>query len=144
MNNLNSKPNVFFWIIGILALVWNLMGVQQFIMQVNNSESYRASLPAEQLPIIDALPKWYIFIFGVAVIGSAIACVLLLMRRKLAQTAFLIGLIAVLIQSFYNIFINDGRESYVTFQYVMLVSIPIISILFWWYAGYCNKKGWMK
>ncbi|GLR16193.1 hypothetical protein [Portibacter lacus] len=143
MNN-PTRPNIVFWIIGAVALLWNLMGVMAFFTQAMNSDSYRASIPADQLAIIDALPLWYILVFAVAVFASALACIFLLVRRKLAVPLFLIGFIAVLIQSSYNLFYNAGRAFYAMPQYIMLVSLPIVSALLYWYARRCDQKGWLK
>ncbi len=144
MNDTTNKANLFFWIIGILALLWNLMGVSAFVMQSSNSEAWRSTQTPEQLRIMDALPSWYMIVFGVAVIASAIACILLLMRRKYAEVVFLIALVAVLIQSGYNLFVNEAKASYTAGQYAMLAFIPIVSALLYWYAGRCRKKGWLK
>ena len=34
----NSNVNTAFWIIGVLALLWNLLGLASFFMYVNMSE----------------------------------------------------------------------------------------------------------
>ena len=53
-----SKPTISFWIISVIALVWNLMGVSQYIQQAYNTDSFRAMYTAEQLEMMDATPAW--------------------------------------------------------------------------------------
>ncbi len=144
MNTTSTKPNVWFWVIGIVALLWNLAGCSQFFQQAMNSESWRANFTPEMLEIIDKLPLWYIVVFAVAVIASTIACILLLMRRKLAVPFFLVGLIAVAIQSFYNGFINEARETYNMPQYIITAILPIFSFVLLYYARRADKLSWLK
>ncbi len=42
MTNSTNKPTVLFWIIGVVALIWNAMGVNAYIQQAYNTESYQA------------------------------------------------------------------------------------------------------
>jgi len=144
MNSTTKKPNVAFWIIAIIAVLWNLMGVMQFFMQAMNTESFRAQYTSEQLAVVDALPLYYIVIFAVAVIASAIGAILLILRKKLAIPFFTAGLVAVLAQTVYNLFINEGKSAYGVFEYTMLIMIPLASFLLWWYAKHCNKQGWLS
>ena len=144
MNTTSTKPNTAFWIIAAIALLWNLMGVMQFFMQAMNTETFRAQYTPEQLVIADALPLYYIVIFAVAVIASAIGALFLILRKKLAIPFLLVGLIAVLIQTGYNLFINDGKSAYGPFEYAMLVMIPLAAFLLWWYSKYCDRQGWLR
>ena len=47
MSNSN-KPGVAFWVIGVIALLWNGMGVSQYLMQAFKSEAYTSAMNAEQ------------------------------------------------------------------------------------------------
>ena len=51
----NNSPPVPAWfrIVGVLALIWNLMGVSAYLMQVNMSEEDMAALPEAQ-----RVPPW--------------------------------------------------------------------------------------
>ncbi|AOW19829.1 hypothetical protein [Urechidicola croceus] len=144
MTNSTNKPNVVFWIIGIIALLWNAMGVNQYIQQAYNSESYRAMYSEEQLAIIDKLPSWYTAIFAIAVFASLIGCILLLLRKKSAVLLFQIAFIAVVIQTSYNLFINEGKEYYGNFEYSMLIMIPLFAFFLAWYSKNSKIKGWLS
>lgn len=50
-----TKPSISFWVISVVALLWNLMGVSQYIQQAYNTESFRAMYTSEQLLLMDAL-----------------------------------------------------------------------------------------
>ncbi len=144
MTNSTNKPNIGFWIISIVALIWNSLGVHGYIQQAYNTESFKTMYTEEQLAIIYNLPSYYTAAFAVAVFSSVIGCVLLLLKKKSAVLLFQIGLIAVLIQTIYNVFINEGKDAYGAMEYSMLIMIPIISIFLVWYSKSSQKKGWLK
>lgn len=144
MTESTNKPNVAFWIIGAVALLWNLAGVSQYLMQAYKPDSWKANFSPEELVMYDNLPAWYTAVFAIAVFASAIACILLLMKRKSAVLLFLIGLIAVVIQTGYNLFINEAAADYEAFQYALLIILPLVSALLWWYAKVCAQKGWLR
>ena len=132
-----SKPPIWFWIVSALALIWNAMGVTQYLQQAYKTDSFIAACTPEQLEMYENLPSWYTAVFALAVFGGAIGCLLLLLRKKLAHTVLLISLIAVIIQM-----------SYVTFSLkmanMMTPMIVIVGVLLVWLAKIATKKGWIS
>ena len=47
-----------FLIIGIVALLWNLMGVMSYIMQVTMSPEALANMPEAERALMESLPAW--------------------------------------------------------------------------------------
>jgi uncharacterized membrane protein len=141
MSTNTNKPNTLFWIIGILALLWNLMGIDGYINQVYQTERFKTMYTQEQLEIIFNLPSWVTAAFAIAVFSSVIASILFLMRKKSAKTFFLIGLIAVIVQTTYNIFLNPGRKFYRFMDYSMLIIIPLFAIFLYWFTKKCADDG---
>lgn len=144
MNSTAKNPNAAYWVITILALLWNLMGVAQFFMQAMNTETFRAQYTEEQLRVIEGLPLYYILIFAVAVFASFLGAVFLIARRKQAISFFTIGLVAVFVQVSYNLLINEAKTSYVFSDYALLVFLPLASIFFWYYANSAKRRGWLR
>lgn len=144
MNTETKNPNTGYWIIAIIALLWNLMGVSQFFMQAMNTENFRAQYTEEQLLIIDNLPLYYILIFAIAVFASFLGAVFLIARRKQAISFLTVGLIAVVLQCSYNLFINEGKASYGAIEYTMLFVLPLVSALLLYYARIANGKAWLR
>jgi len=132
-----TKPNTLFWVIGILGLIWNAMGVDQYINQAYQTERFKMMHSEEQLEIIFNLPTWVTAAFTISVFSSVLACILLLLRKKLAKFFFLIGLIAVFIQTSYNIFMNPGRNLFGVLEYALLIMIPLFSLFLYWYTKKC-------
>ena len=133
-----------FWVISIAAFIWNAMGVSAYLRQAYQTDSFKAMNTPEQLEIINRLPSWYIAVFAAAVFASLLGCIFLLLRKEFAVTLFKLGLLAVIIQTVYNLFMNEGKENYGTFEYSMLLMIPIASIFLVWFSKNVSSKGWLS
>jgi hypothetical protein len=66
-----------FWAIGAVALVWNLMGVMNYLAQMN--ADVLAAMPESHRAIIEGRPAWATGGFAIAVFGGALGCILLLL-----------------------------------------------------------------
>lgn len=89
MTTPSAKPSAAFWIISVLALLWNLLGVMAYIMQVTMTPEALQALPAEQQALYTNVPAWATAAFAVAVWGSTLGCILLLLRKKLSTLFFI-------------------------------------------------------
>ena len=123
MTNSKNKPGISFWIISTIALIWNLMGVNQYLQQAYNTESFREMYTAEQFQVIQATPSWAILAFAFAVFGGAVGCIFLLFRKKVAKTFFIISLIGIIIQMIYNVFIVKAMQVYGPGAIIMPITI---------------------
>jgi hypothetical protein len=142
----SNKPGMAFWIIGILALAWNAMGVNAYIQQAYKTDGFKemfADSP-ELLKLALEAPTWYTAVFAIAVFGSTLACILLLLRKKLAVTLFFLGLVAVLIQTANALFVTGELQYYKAFNYSMFIAIPIVSLFLFWYSKKAKTNGWLS
>ena len=139
MTNSTNKPNALFWVIGVIALVWNA-----YLQQAYNTDAHRAQYSIEQLEIMNNLPTWYTALFAIAVFSGALGCVFMLLKKRASNLLFKVSLFAVFIQTVYNLFMNEGKEFYGAFEYSMLISIPIIAIFLVMYSKKSYEKGWLS
>ncbi len=145
MSQTTNKPSVPFWVIGVLALIWNAMGVDAYIQQAYNTERHLAMYPdPKQLEIVNNLPSWLTAVFAIAVFSGLFGCLFLLLRKNIANLLFKVSLLAVLIQTIYNLFINEGKEFYGSFEYSMLIMIPAFALFLVWYTKKSTAKGWIS
>lgn len=139
------KPSTAFWIIGVLALLWNLMGVMQFVMQVTMTPEAIQVLPEAEQALYTDLPTWVTIAFAVAVFGSALGCILLLLRRKLATTVFIVAYAGILVQMVYQLFISKSVEVYGPgMGYGMPIMILILGAFLIWYSRKSSVLGWLN
>ena len=145
MTTSKTKPTAIFWVISILAFVWNAMGVDAYIQQAYNTERHQAMYPdPKQLEIVNNLPSWLTAVFAIAVFAGIIGCIFLLFRKKSANLFFKISLFAVIIQTVYNLFINEGVEFYGVFEYSMLILILLFDVFLVYYAKRSTDKGYIS
>jgi len=97
-----TKPATSFWVISALALIWNLMGVIVYLGQAFMTDDMKAMIPKDQLAIIENTPAWATAAFAIAVWFGLLGSILLLTRKKIAKTVFIISLLGVLGQLVYN------------------------------------------
>ena len=69
-----------FWVIGAVALIWNVLGSINYIVQMN-ADSLSAYRELERA-IIEGRPAWATGAFAIAVFGGALGSVLLLLRKS--------------------------------------------------------------
>jgi len=85
-----TKPGTSFWVVAIIALIWNGMGAAAYLSTVTMSQETLDALPEAQRNIITSTPSWATGAFALAVWGGLVASLLLLMRKKLATPVFII------------------------------------------------------
>lgn len=139
----SSKPPIWFWVVSVIALLWNIMGVNAYLQQAYKSEAFRANFNEQQLAILDAAPAWATAAFAIAVFAGALGCIALLLRKKWAKPLFLISFIAVLVQFSHELFMTKASDYYDTFAWVMTISIPIIAALLVKFSKTSIARNWI-
>ena len=141
MSDSNKKPEIAFWIIGIIALIWNLMGVAAYLMQAYMTEEDILALPIEQQALYADIPAWVTAAYALAVFGGALACILLLLRKKLATFVFIISFVSIVAQMSYNIFMTRAAEVYGPGGLIMPLMVIIIGAFLVWYSKKKETQG---
>ncbi len=144
MENSSTKPNVWFWIISIVGLIWNGMGAMNYLAQTSMSDEQKLAYTPEQLAIVEVTPAWVTGAFALAVWGGALGCIALLLRKKWAKPVLLVSLIGILGQMFYGWFMTNSVEAFGT---VMGIVIPVLVIFIgiglYLFAKSGIRKGWL-
>lgn len=141
MSNTN-KPGVGFWIIGMISLVWNAMGVYNYLIQAYQTEAFTSSVNEAQLALMESMPSWNTALFAIAVFSGLIGTILLLMRKKEAVPLFMLSFITATVMQLYWLFGTDAVE---VFSEQMPYLMPILVIVFCafilWYSKNQKTKG---
>ena len=142
--NNNSKVTTAFWVIGVIALLWNLMGLGSFIGYLNISDEAMELMSEAQRTEYQNSPFWLTMVFGIATIGGTLGSIALLMRKKWAIMLFLISFIAVIIQFGFGVInstsVADGGMS----ALILPIVVIIVAGLLWYYAKKCEANGWLN
>lgn len=138
-----AKPSIGFWIISAIALIWNLMGVNQYVLMAYKSETVRANIAPERLAIIDATPVWATAAFAIAVFAAALGCICLLIRKKMAYTLFVISFVSIIVQNI-DSFMRFELSDFNAMELSMTFMIPLFGLFLIWYSKSAMTKGWIK
>jgi hypothetical protein len=127
MEDVRETPvPAWFWIVAVLALLWEAMGCYQYLTQVRTTDV--------------AMPAWLVAVFAVAVWVGLLGALLLLMRRNWARMAFIVSLVAVLVQ-FGALALSGTMDMS---QAALPVCIVVAAVLLVWFAHYSAKRGWLR
>ena len=139
-----KKIPIWFWVVGIIALLWNGIGVAAYIGQATMSANDFGALPELQRKLLIAQPFWHSAMFPLAVLSGFLGAVMLLLRKRIAIRLFLLSLIAVLVQTAGYIILDGYFEFIGTQGWTMPVMIPVIAIGLLFFARYCENKGHLR
>ena len=129
-----------FWAIGAVALIWNVMGVINFFVQMNPDvlATYRESERA----IVEGRPAWATGAFAIAVFGGALGCLLLLLRKSAAYYLFIASLLGVIVTMTHTlgVGIDFGLG-----EILGIILMPLVVAVFLiWYSKQAESKGWIS
>jgi CHASE2 domain-containing sensor protein len=142
--NYLRKPSNLFWVISSIALVWNLMGVFNYLDQAFMTDKILETLPKEQQILYQDVPAWVTAAFAIAVFSGTLGSLLLLLKKKIATTFFIISFLGIVGQMSYGLLIDQNSDSYGP----MGIALPIIIIAFGgyliWYSRKANEHRWLS
>jgi hypothetical protein len=137
------KPPWHIWLIGVVAVLFNSIGVFDFVMSMAQGAEYlaRAGMTPDQIAHYQAMPSWMTVVWAVGVFGAFLASILLLLRRKLAVPVFVLSLAAFLISLLHTYVLTDGGA--VMDQQMAITSAVIAGLLvfFSWYTRLMAVRG---
>ena len=111
----------------IIALLWNLIGVINFFIQVNLSEEAIAALPKAEQALMNSTPLWSLVAFAIGVFGGAIGSLGLLIQKKWAFYPLLFSLVGVVAQMTYWLFFTQAVDVYGSETYTMPVLVILVA-----------------
>ena len=139
-----SKPPIWFWIISVIALIWNSMGVHGYISQAYNTSAYTDAYTSEQLEVMSNLPAWYTALFAIAVFFGALGSLFLLLRKKWAKPLLLVSFVTATIQMVYFLFIADLNGVDFSLNKIMGYIVIVFAALLVWLSRKGTAKGWLS
>lgn len=132
-----------FWVVAWLAVIWNLVGVATYFMEVTTSDEAIAALPEAQQALYAARPAWVIGAFAIAVFAGLAGSILLALRKRLAVTVFALSLAAILAQMFYSLALSDMLAVMGAGAAMLPIVIIVIAAFLVWYSIRVRGKGWL-
>ncbi|MEY1556522.1 hypothetical protein AB3Y40_12895 [Yoonia sp. R2331] len=140
------KTPIHLWIIGILALIWNMGGVFDYVAVKFRMDSYISQMPEGGMAFLDNAPAWYSAAWAIGVWFSFIGAILLLLRSRLAASAFAMSFLGLVIASIYSFVIADSSpmRDAGTGAMIFTVAIYIVLIILFIYARAMTRRGVLR
>ena len=137
-------PKKSFWVISILALLWNLMGLAAYIgMSFMTAEMAAESYGQEFADIFATKPAWATGAFAIAVFAGLLGCIGLLMRKKWARPLFIISLLGIIIHNIWGVM--AGTLSVIgTFDKVMTIAVMAVAVFLIWFTRQKITQGVLR
>jgi hypothetical protein len=141
----NPKPGFMFWVIGTLALFWNLLGVMIYVMQVTATpERLSAAYTPEEMELLTSIPAWATAMTAIASNFGALGSILLLMRRTYCVPVFAISLGALIVQDIYTFAMTNTLEIFGLIPFFIQVVVLLVALFLLWYSRRAAQKGWLR
>jgi hypothetical protein len=139
-----SAVPVWYWIIAVVALLWNLMGCTSFAMELFAQETMMKNMdmPEAQKEWARSVPSWIYFVYGLAVLTGMAGSIGLLLRKSWSTRMFGICLGAVIVQMVYTIIIAGGLQVMGPSGLVMPALVIAVAAALLWFACFACNRGW--
>ena len=134
---------LWFWVIAVVALLWNIMGCVILLSEVFAQEAMMESMTEEQKEWSRSTPSWIYFVFAISVSAGVAGSICLLMRKRLSVLLFTISFVAVLIQMVYTMLIAGGLQVMGPSGAVMPALVVLLSIAWLLFSLFSKGKGWL-
>ena len=139
-----SGPARGFWIIGVLALVWNLLGVVSYVMQVTMTPEQLAQMQDAERLLYTDVPAWATGAYAIAVFGGTLGAIALLLRKAWAVPVFIVSLLAIVVQMGHAMFMTDALSVLGPTAAIMPLVIVLIAVGLLLYARRARASGWLR
>lgn len=129
------------WLVGVLGVLWNGVGVVDNAMTLTRNEAYLGRLGAEQLAALFGLPLWLVAVWTLAVWAGVAGAVLLLLRQRSAVPVLLVSLLAMAVTGLHNALSAEGLYATAGTGPVFVGAIFLVALGLWAYAWLMRERG---
>lgn len=128
-----------FWLIGVVAMIWNLLGSLNILVQMTTGDL--AAMPQWWRDVVASRPAWATAAMMVAVFGGLLGSVALLLRRSVALGLFILSLIGTIVTMSHALGVPGAGARQIAEGVVMPVIVGLFLI---WYARMAARRGWTR
>jgi hypothetical protein len=136
------RPIARWYVVAAIAsLLFMGLGCISFLMHIFAD---RSALPLDQQTALAAEPLWVTLAYAVAVWVGLAGAILLVMKRKAAEWALLISLIAVLAWLAGLILVAPLRESMSANDLLVALIVTALTWTIYWFARHSRQRKWLR
>lgn len=144
MNEAVVKTPWHLWLVGIIAVLWNAMGVFDYLATQLRLEFYMSNFTPEQLDYFYGFPTWMVAAWAIAIWASFFGSVGLLLRKAWSVWLFGAAIAGLAVSMVYNFVLSDGAAIMGQVAVIMTVVIWVIALFLFFYARAMAAKGVLR
>ena len=128
-------------IAAIGSLLFMLLGCAGLVMHAMTDP---ASLPVDQRALFEAEPQWVVAVSAFAFVAGALGSLLLVLRRRAAERAMLVSLIAMLAWTGGMLATPSFRDLLTTDDIAVFFVLVAVTWTIFWFARHSRQRGWLR
>ena len=137
-----SRPPRWFRVVAVVAVLWNLLGVWQYLSFVGVVPLMRP-LTADEAALLAGAPLWYTAAFAIAVHAGLLGAIGLVLARRWARPVLVLSLVAMIVQFSWWSFMSGAAELLGPSVHVAPVVVGLVGLLLVWLAAMGVRRGWL-
>jgi len=142
MTETSIHPPWWFWSIGVVLLLWGLMGIWFYWIEVTMSDAtYVEIYGKELLDVRHRVPAWSISGYAIGVWGGLLGTICLLLRRRWALPFYIASLIGAILGWVWFIMDSAGRATMNNGGWIMFSLVIILCLFSIWFTRSMRSKG---
>jgi hypothetical protein len=132
----------YFWLIAVLALLWNSYGGYDYFMAHTAGDAYLATgMNPTQIEYYKAMPAWMTAAWAIGVWGAVLASLLMLFRSRWAVPVFVVSLLGLLATLLYTYVLTNGLEIMGSQAPIVSAVLTAAAVFFIWFSRRMVKRG---
>jgi hypothetical protein len=139
-----TRPPRWYWVIAGLGVLWMLLGVMAWVVDLMTDEAGLAQMSEAQRQLYAARPQWLFAVYGVAIFSGLIGAIGLLLRKSWASMLLALSLAAVIVQFGYTFAVMHAAErlgAAVAIPFPLVIFLIGVALL--WFARRSRARGWI-
>lgn len=138
---IRQRPAAWFRTVATLLLLWGMVSCIAFYWHASFS-------PAPVIWTVDmeqALPRWFLCDYAIAVGASLLGSIAMLRRSRMANPFYVVSLAAVIVQFGYVFSITGFADAKLLAEALVVPAFILgVAIFQIWLAGMATRRGWIR
>jgi hypothetical protein len=139
-----TRVPAYFWVVSVLALLWSLIGVSSYLVQVyGGGPAMQAEMTDAQRTLEASMPAWVTGAFAIAVFAGLLGSIGLLIRKKWARMLLVVSLVAAVIQFGWVFFMSEAVALLGSQAAILPIVVLVVGAGLIWFADRSERNGWL-
>lgn len=124
----------WFYLVAILAVLWNSGGILDFTMTHTQNEAYLAAYTASQIDYFLSFPLWANIAWALGVFGAFLGSLLLLFKSRFAWHVYLSSIVGMVVSFAYQFLSDAPADLFTASTLAFTFVIWLIAFLLLWFT----------